>query len=153
MQGCAAGDGASPTPMPSPTPSAEPSAPDEGQPRFLITCFYPDGTEVATFTSLEEAWASTNYVRIDTCEAAVAGTTDVELTAEEQGVADVAAADLPGEDPTVLYAETLAACVRLNPAELTATPTSILEATGMLCPEAPQAGVIAAEVAARPPAD
>jgi hypothetical protein len=158
LAGCLpyAGPGGSPAPVPSPTaPTVEPSPsgrPPAGgdDPRFLITCFYPDGSEVATFTRLEEAWASTNYVRIESCDAAVADPSRFELSSEEQAIAEVAAADVPDEDPTELYLQTLAACVRLSPEELASEPTSILEATVLLCPEAPHAGLIQQELTARP---
>lgn len=142
--------------MPSPTaPTAEPSPsprPPEGGDdlRLLITCYFPDGSEVATFSRLEEAWASTNYVRIESCDAAVADPDRFELSREEQAVAEVAAADLPEEDLIELYLETLAACVRLSPEALASEPTSTLEATVVLCPEAPHAELIQQELAARP---
>lgn len=154
LAGCVGGGpGGTPTAAPSPTtPPSETPSPGGDEPRFLISCFYPDGSEVATFTGLEEAWASTNYVRIDTCDAAVALPEGFELTPDEQAVAEVAAGDLPDADPTDLYLRTLAACVRLNAAELAGEPASVLEATRELCPEAPQAGLIDAELSARPPA-
>lgn len=142
-----------PTPPPT-TPVESPTAsesPGRDLPRFLVTCFYPDGSEVGVFTRLDDAWASTNYVRIDYCEAAVADPAGFALTAEESAVADVAVAGLPGEDPTALYLRTLAACVRI-PAEgdrgLETYPTPILEAALILCPEAPHAGLIEERVAA-----
>lgn len=128
------------------------SSPDADEPRVLIDCFYPDGSEVATFTRLEEAWASTNYVRIDRCEARPAEPGDFELSDEEAEVASVAAADLPGEDPTELFLRTLAACVRIAPEGdrgMASQPTSILEAAVVLCPEAPHAGLIETELGTR----
>ncbi|MGW4929396.1 hypothetical protein ACWEOH_09600 [Agromyces sp. NPDC004153] len=151
LVGCApAGSGGSPTPSSTtPAESTEPSqsTPSSDGSGIRITCFYPDGTEVGTFSRLEEAWASTNYVRIDSCEATASG--DGELSEEQQAVADVAAADLPGVDPTDAYLATVAACVRLNADDLAGAPSSVLEATTLLCPEAPQAGLIQDELAAR----
>jgi hypothetical protein len=129
------------------SPPADEAPPPAGDSTVVISCYYPDGTEVGTFSRLEEAWASTNYVRIDTCEAtAPAG---FELSEGEQAVADVAVADLPDSDPTEAYLQTLAACVRLSPDGLAATPTSVLDATTLLCPEAPHAGLIQNELSAR----
>ena len=167
LVGCApAGPEKSSTPLPSvsATASAEPSddatstdgeesppadeaPPPAGDGSVLITCFYPDGSEVGTFSRLEEAWASTNYVRIDNCEATASG--GLELSEGEQTVADVAVVDLPDSDPTEAYLETLAACVRLSPDGLAAAPTSVLDATTLLCPEAPHAGLIQNELSAR----
>jgi hypothetical protein len=128
-------------------PSADEAPPPADDSSVRITCFYPDGTEVGAFSRLEEAWASTNYVRIDACEATAPD--GYELSEEEQAVADVAVADLAGTDPTEAYLETLAACVRLNADALAGAPTSVLEATTLLCPEAPQAGLIQNELSAR----
>lgn len=176
LAGCTTGGAAAPSPSAPPsTPSFSSSSPEapageaeEGESsgdsaplpdsadgvdsRFLITCFYPDGTEVATFTRLEEAWASTNYVRIDYCEASTGASDGFELTDEEAAVADVAAAGLPDEDPTELYLQTLAACVRIPPEGghgVGTYPDSILESALVLCPEAPHAGIIQQELAAR----
>ena len=123
---------------------------DQG-PRFSIECVYPDGSAVGTFSRLEEAWASTNYLRIDHCDAH-ATSDDVELTSEEAAIAEVAAKDLPDEAPLDLYLRTLAACVRIAPdaaAGIDTYPTSLLEAALQLCPEAPHAGLIETELSER----
>lgn len=155
VTGCLSGPSApSATPAPSVTvsPTASPAeSPGRDEPRFLVTCFYPDDREVATFTRLEEAWASTNYVRIDRCEAAVAASDDFELTESETAVAQVAAAGLPDEDLTELYLRALAACVRI-PSDgdngVGTYPDPILEAALTLCPEAPHAVLMREELAA-----
>ncbi len=150
LTGCMPG-GATPAPSGPPTATSSPSAPAGGdEARFLITCFYPDGSEVATFTRLEEAWASTNYVRIDHCEATVGAPDGFELSDEEAAVAEVAAAGLPDDDSTELYLQTLAACVRIPPDGdhgMSTYPDSVLEAALVLCPEAPHAGLIEEELA------
>ncbi|RXZ67872.1 hypothetical protein [Agromyces albus] len=145
IAGCAGNEIPDESRSPSPSPGAD-------EPRVLIECFYPDGSEVATFTRLEEAWASTNYVRIDHCEARAAEPGDFELSEEEAEVASVAEAGLPGEDPTELFLRTLAACVRIAPEGdrgMASQPTSILEAALVLCPEAPHAGLIETELGTR----
>lgn len=150
LAGCAGNETPDETRSPTSSPGTEPTGADE--PRVLIECFYPDGSEVATFTRLEEAWASTNYVRIDHCEARAAEPGDFELSDEEAEVASVAEADLPGEDPTELFLRTLAACVRIAPEGdlgMASQPTSILEAALVLCPEAPHAGLIETELGTR----
>ena len=80
MTGCATqpGPGAStarpPRPIPlasEPTPSASPlryPATGDRAIRFPIDCVGVDGSDIGPFTRLEEAWASTNYVRIDHCD-------------------------------------------------------------------------------------
>jgi hypothetical protein len=143
----------SPGPVPQVSPSATASAsPSSDEPRFLIECAGVDGTSIGPFTRLEEAWASTNYVRIDHCEASSATGAPPDLTADEQRIADTAAADLPEEDPVDLYLQVLATCVRVSPTSaegLATLPTSILRATLQLCPEAPHAGLVEDELQAR----
>jgi hypothetical protein len=131
------------TPTPSSSPGREP-------PRYLITCYYPDGSEVSTFTRLDEAWASPNYVRIDYCDAAPAQPDGFELTEQEAAVAEVASAGIPDADPTDLFLQALAACVR-TPADgehaVSTYPHPILEAALVLCPDAPHAELMRQEVA------
>lgn len=118
----------------------------------LIECFDAEGTEIATFTRLEEAWASTNYTRIDHCEARVDPSGRFELTDEERAIAAIAKDDLPEDDATELFLRTLAACVRVpmgGDEGIATYPSSILEAVLRLCPEAPHAGLIESELATR----
>jgi hypothetical protein len=152
LLGCASPGGPASTPNDSPGPSPSTPVPSvDYESRFVIECVYPDGSAVGTFSRLEEAWASTNYVRIDHCDAhATSG--DTELTAEEAAIAEVAAKDLPGEPPLDLYLHTLAACVRIAPgaaAGIETYPTSLLQAALRLCPEAPHAGLIETELSER----
>jgi hypothetical protein len=129
------------------TPSASPG---REPPRYLITCYYPDGREVSTFTRLDEAWASPNYVRIDYCEAAPAQPESFELTEQEAAVAEVASAGMPDADPTQLFLQALAACVRTPPDgdhAVSTYPHPILEAALVLCPDAPHAELMRQEVA------
>jgi hypothetical protein len=136
LAGCAPNAGSG-TPQHTGTAPTVPS-PAGDDARFLITCYFPGGGEVGVFTRLEEAWASTNYVRIDRCKAEASGT--LELTAEEAAVAAVAARDLPDEDPAELFLRTLAACVRVVPGTTSEMPPpSVLEAALEWCPEAPHA--------------
>lgn len=149
LAGCATSSGTDASA--SPSSISTPSASDVTS-HALIDCVTSDGSTAGPFTRLEEAWASTNYVRIDSCTAAVESGADVALTPEEARVAETAAADLPDEDRVQLFLRTLASCVRI-PATgdegLTGLPASLLRATVELCPDAPQAGLIGAELEAR----
>lgn len=134
--------------------STSPPRSDHGddEPRFLIQCFTAEGEDLSTFTRLEEAWASTNYPRIDNCEASVASTDGFRLSRAEEDVAKVAQAGLPDMELTGLFLLTLAACVRIAPEGaygMANQPTSILEAAVVLCPEAPHAGLIDDELGRR----
>jgi hypothetical protein len=133
-------------------PATESTTPPPVEARVLIECFYPDGTEAGTFTRLDEAWASTNYVRIDHCQAQAVDPDDFELSRTEAAVAGVAAGGATSADPAELFLSTLAACVRIAPEgeySMASQPTSILEAALMLCPDAPHAGLIDSELRTR----
>jgi hypothetical protein len=132
-------------------PAASPSR-SASEPRFLIECVDQNGAVIGTFTRLEEAWASTNYVRIDHCTASGAAGQAIELTPEEESVARTAAADLPDEGPANLFLLTLATCVRVAPTSqqgLSTLPTSLLHASLELCPDAPHAGLMEDELESR----
>lgn len=134
-----------------PSATARPSPAEDGS-RFLIECVGPEGTAIGPFTGLEEAWASTNYVRIDHCSAISATDQPVELTPGEESIARTAAPDVPDEDPVDLYLWTLATCVRVSPTSsegLSTLPTSLLRATLELCPQAPHAGLVEDELRVR----
>lgn len=143
--------GCSPIGVPAPTGGPTPTS-DGGEPSVVITCFYADGSPAGTFTRLEEAWASTNYVRIDWCEAQAAASDRLELTDDQAQAARVAQAGLPDEDLVTAFLRTLAACVRIAPDGehgMATQPTTILQATLVLCPEAPHAELVRAELEAR----
>lgn len=164
LVGCtAAGPGAS---TGSPTDSAAPSGPatpepnasqgtgtqnsglepPEGDDRFNLSCYFPDGSSAGEFSSLAETWASTNFVRFDYCVATYLGPEPFTLSADEASIASIAAAGLPDEPETELYLRTLATCARVAPGDgphgVASYPEPILEAAIHLCPKAPQAGII-----------
>lgn len=153
LAGCFTPSAEVPSVAPSPSSSQSPSALTD-QPRFIIECVGPGGRAVGPFTSLEDAWASPDYVRIDSCTASAAAGESLELSPEEQVIAEIAAVDLAAESLEELYATTLATCVRVTPTSsvpLKSLPTSLLEAANALCPQAPHAGLIEAELMQRGP--
>ncbi|MCU1634825.1 MAG: hypothetical protein JWQ68_64 [Cryobacterium sp.] len=114
---------------------------------LLIECFYPDGASLGTFASLMETWASTNYLKIEYCEAHYADGPPVALTDKEKAATDAAAAGIPDAgDPADLLLRVVAACTRIGSEDgaggFSSTPVSILQGALVLCPEAPQAGII-----------
>lgn len=154
LVGCAVqpGAGVSPT-SPVTSSTGGPSSPSVSDvPRFRLECLGIDGRALGPFTRLEEAWASPNYVRIDNCTASARVPGSVELTSDEESVAEIAAADLPDKDPVDLFLWTLATCVRVTPTStesLAGLPTSLLQAALELCPEAPHIGLMEAELDTR----
>lgn len=122
-----------------------PGATDEDGVRFRLRCFAEDGRQLGDFDSLAVTWASSNYLKIEYCDARYVGPEPLALTLEEAAVAEIAALGVDGE-PGDLFLQTYAACTRLGADDgehsISGTPVSILEATLTLCPQAPQSGLI-----------
>lgn len=156
LGGCAPQTGGEVTPSPSRASTSTPTLPStptaDAGPRFLIECVGTDGAVLGVFSSLEEAWASTNYVRIDHCTASQAPPGSHVLTSTELAVAEAAAGGASGADLMEQFLWTLATCVRV-PLDgirgLTVLPTSLLQAVLELCPEAPHAGLVEDELESR----
>ncbi|WP_457962893.1 hypothetical protein M1E17_15560 [Arthrobacter sp. D1-29] len=80
-----------------------------------------DGQKIGLFSSLDEVWASTRYMRITNCDVAYVGGTPHILTPEEEPAVQVAlAAGAPAEDKPALFLRILKASTRTNPRELEA---------------------------------
>lgn len=144
-----AGDGNTGDGGASPETEGTPGATDEDGVRFRTACFASDGRQLGDFQSLAETWASSNYLRIEYCEARYVGPEPLALTLEEEAVAEVAAPATDG-DLEQAFLETLAACTRLGAStgenSIEGTSLPILQATQELCPQAPQADLIANHV-------
>lgn len=130
-----------------PTDQASESPPAELTTRFQSRCFYEDGQLVGDYSSLEETWASTNYLRIDHCVTRYVGPPPFTLTEEEKAVVEIASSQLvDAGEPEQLFLDVYAACTRIGsedgPYGFSSIPVPILEATLALCPEAPQADII-----------
>jgi hypothetical protein len=110
---------------------------------FVIDCVGLDGS-TAAFATLNDAWSSPNYVRITGCTA----TADpgVTLNSDQEHIAAIAD---DGGDPMTTYLQVLAACVRITPDEIPAQPTELLQAVQALCPQAPEAGLVASALQAQ----
>ncbi|HSP75110.1 MAG TPA: hypothetical protein VLO31_02700 [Cryobacterium sp.] len=102
---------------------------------------------VGDYSSLEETWASTNYLRIDHCVTRYVGPPPFTLTEEEKAVVEVASRQTADAgEPEQLFLDVYAACTRIGsedgPYGFASIPVPVLEATLTLCPEAPQADII-----------
>jgi hypothetical protein len=96
--------------------------------------------------SLDETWASTNFVRFDYCTAAFIGGQPHALTRAEHAIATDAARNLPNESLTAIFLDVLGSCARIPPGEgphgVASHPAPILKAALQLCPHAPQSALI-----------
>jgi hypothetical protein len=112
--------------------------------RYQFNCTDMDGQKIGTFSSLDEVWASTRYMRIANCDVAYVGGTPHILTPEEESAVQVAlAAGAPAEDKFALFLRILKASTRTNPRELEARLSEIgvpvVKGALALAPMAPQA--------------
>lgn len=143
------GDGEDGGEEPSTTAESGRSAREDASDRYRFTCYADDGQVTAEVGSLEAVWASTQYLRTEYCSVEYVGSPPLTLTDSEAAVADIAGRGSEAED-TELYLDVLSACTRLaaedGPHSLSETPEPVLEATLVLCPEAPHAGLIESQL-------
>jgi len=156
---------AAPTNPTSPSESAPPSKPSAGptsEPgegsgqgagdpddsgRFSYTCTSLNAVPETTYSSLAEVWASSGYVRMDSCTAKYEGPQPYEPTDDEARIISIAE---PGSDPAQgldSYLAALALCTRVSDESASAlfggSSRQLLQAASELCPKAPQGKVIA----------
>jgi hypothetical protein len=149
--GCAGGTGTpsqqtSPSPPPSTSVEPDPSGlPDE--PRFRFDCTTVDGRILQPLTSLDEVWASPDYLEVASCSVSPLGA-DPALMPTEEAAAEVAA---PGaSDPLTVVEVLLATCTRLTSAEgPDALPSRTLKGALIICPHAPHADLLRDELTSR----
>ncbi|QOT18964.1 hypothetical protein HMI59_07470 [Paenarthrobacter sp. YJN-5] len=114
--------------------------------RYQFTCTAADGSLIGKFSSLEEVWASTRYLRITDCVVAYVGAGAHVLTAEETAAVNVAvAAGAPAGQQSELCLRIIRACTRTDPrtlnAALSAYGVPVVKGALALAPLAPQAAV------------
>lgn len=130
-----------------PTEQASESPRSISPTRFQSRCYFEDGQVVGDYSSLEETWASTNYLRIDHCVTRYVGPQPFTLTEEEKAVTTIASSQsTDAGEFEQLFLDVYAACTRIGsedgPYGFSSIPVPVLEATLALCPEAPQADII-----------
>jgi hypothetical protein len=163
LGGCSTGsapDGsASTTASASPSPSSSSSATRPSSARgttlaaedlrFLITCSHVDNAPDISRYSLEEVWASTNYVRIKECTIAYQGSRPYEPQGDETAVVDTALhRQATGDAALDAVLEAMRLCTRISdetgPEGFAAASRDMLRAAATLCPDAPQGKIIQA---------
>ena len=117
LGGCATTN-TSPVLPPGSTEQVTESPPAETTARFQIRCIFVDLPFVGDYSSLNETWASTNYMRIDHCITRYVGPPPFSLTEEETAVTQIASSRLtdPGS-PEQLFLDIYSACTRANTSE------------------------------------
>jgi hypothetical protein len=115
--------------------------------RFSYTCTSLNAVPETTFSSLAEVWASSGYLRLDSCTANYDGPQPYEPTDDEAHVIAVAA---PGTDPAQgldSYLAALGLCTRVSDDSASdifgGSSRQLLKAASELCPKAPQGKIIA----------
>ncbi|WP_433874329.1 hypothetical protein [Sinomonas atrocyanea] len=115
--------------------------------RFLITCSHVDNAPDISRYSLEEVWASTNYVRIKECTVAYQGSRPYEPQGDETAVVDTALhGQATGDAALDAVLEAMRLCTRIpdetGPEGFAAASRDMLRAAATLCPDAPQGKII-----------
>jgi hypothetical protein len=114
--------------------------------RYQFTCTAADDSLIGKFSSLEEVWASTRYMRITDCQVAYVGAGPHVLTAEETAAVNAAvAAGAPAGNASELCLRIIRASTRTNPGNLAAALAAygvpVVKGSLTLAPLAPQAAV------------
>ena len=143
------------------SPGATASSPSESRPasargttlaaedlRFLFTCSHVDASPDLSVYSLEEVWASTGYVRIESCDVEYRGPEPYMPRDRELDVIVTADPSASRGQPALdIYLEAARLCTRVpetGPGSFEAAGRELLEAAVKLCPEAPQGRLLAA---------
>lgn len=147
-------------PSRTPTPSVATAAPGESNAQttrttalaYRLECFFPDGTSAGSFSSLNETWASTNFVRMDYCTASFhnappSSITHDDVSPEVYEAISTAASELPSERTMAqVFLDIYAACARVSPGDgphgVASHQIPVLRATLKVCPKAPGAGIV-----------
>ncbi|MFC8038638.1 hypothetical protein ACFUOZ_04725 [Paenarthrobacter sp. NPDC057355] len=142
---------------PSETTAAPTSEPGEGSGqgagdpddsgRFSYSCTSLNAVPDTTFSSLAEVWASSGYLRLDSCTANYQGPQPYEPTDDEARIIGIAE---PGTDPAQgleSYLAALGLCTRVSDDSASqvfgGSSRQLLQAASELCPKAPQGKIIA----------
>ncbi|WP_238324328.1 hypothetical protein [Paenarthrobacter aurescens] len=148
---------ASATPSSSATPAPEPTEPGNGSGqgagapddsgRFSYLCSsLNEAVPDVTYTSLAEVWASTGYVRMDSCTASYEGPAPFEPTEDEARIISLAEPGVTPSEGLDAYLTALALCTRVSDeaaSELFGRSSrQMLRAASELCPRAPQGRII-----------
>ncbi|HSP75111.1 MAG TPA: hypothetical protein VLO31_02705 [Cryobacterium sp.] len=121
--------------------------PLELEPLYSFRCFSLQGP-VAEYSRLAEVWASTQYMRITSCEVNYIGPGAHSLTLEESAIVQVAEdAGMAVDDRAAAYLSILTTCTRIPldtlEVRLAELGAPVVTAALALAPEAPQAKQLA----------
>ncbi|WP_309073014.1 hypothetical protein [Paenarthrobacter sp.] len=99
-----------------------------------------------TYTSLAEVWASSGYVRLDSCTASYEGPDPFEPTEDEARIISIAEPGVPAYEGLDAYLTALSLCSRVSDEAASelfgGSSRQMLQAASELCPRAPQGRII-----------
>jgi hypothetical protein len=137
--------------------SIDPPPAEEPEPliRYRFNCVDIHGTDIGHFSSLEEVWSTSQYMRITHCDVVYVGVGPHTLTAEEAAAVNVARdAGSPQPSDSVLCLEIIGACTRIDPntlhADLLKLGAPVVKGAVTFAPLAPQAIVFSRWLGAVP---
>jgi hypothetical protein len=132
-------------------PAEEPELPI----RYQFNCIAADGTGIGNYSSLDEVWSTSQYMRIANCDVLYIGAGPYALTADEAAAVDVArAAGSQEQSATVLFLQIIGACTRIDSktldARLALLGAPVVKGALNFAPLAPQAMPFERWLAAHP---
>ena len=137
---------AQPENAPLPAETSGGSSSEQGQ-RLAFFCTSLDNSPDVQLSSLEEVWAASNYLRMESCEVTYVGPQPFRPTVEEAAAIEIA--NSGGADSSAgleAYLTAVELCTRVSdetaPGGFADIRSEILRAAAQVCPDGPQGKII-----------
>lgn len=117
--------------------------------RLAFFCTSLDNSPDVQLSSLEEVWAASNYLRMESCEVTYVGPQPFRPTVEEAAAIEIANSGRADASAGLeAYLTAVRLCTRVSdetaPGGFADSPAEILRAAAMICPDGPQGKIIQA---------
>ncbi|WP_457962894.1 hypothetical protein M1E17_15565 [Arthrobacter sp. D1-29] len=134
------------SPAPAKTPDGLSSEPEQ---RLAFFCTSLDNSPDVQLSSLEEVWAASNYLRMESCDVTYVGPQPFQPTADEAAAIEIAnSGSTDGSDGLEAYLTAVELCTRVSdetaPGGFADSPKEIVRAAARICPDGPQGKIIQA---------
>ncbi|UZX03884.1 hypothetical protein F8G81_15675 [Arthrobacter sp. CDRTa11] len=131
-------------PAPATTTGGSPREQDQ---RLAFFCTSLDNSPDVQLSSLEEVWAASNYLRMESCDVTYVGPQPFQPTPDEAAAIEIAnSGSTNASDGLEAYLTAVELCTRVSdetaPGGFAERPKEILLAAARICPDGPQGKII-----------
>jgi hypothetical protein len=121
----------------------------EQEQRLAFFCTSLDNSPDVRLSSLQEVWAASNYLRMESCDVTYVGPQPFEPTPDEAAAIEIANTGITdSSDGLETYLTAVELCTRVSdetaPGGFAARPKEIVRAAARICPNGPQGKIIQA---------